>query len=172
MKWRNAVVGVTVMLAATGCSTTHHLAVTQPVGPDKLKVARTGTLEVYTATEEYADGDNSYSYPHTDYLVYNGRGQKVECVHNHLGIMDETPALTELPPGSYMVVAEAEGYGRVRVPVVIEPNRKTVVHLERGWKAPENTQASDLVHMLDGQAIGWRSETVNHNLISGPSQLN
>lgn len=172
MKWQNAAVVLTAMLAATGCSTAHHLAVTQPVGPGKLAAMQTGTLQVYTATEEHADGDNSYSYPHTRYLVYDGHGQEVESVRNHLGIMDETPSLTYLAPGSYVVVAKAEGYGRVRIPVVVEANRTTVVHLERGWKAPENAQASDLVQMPDGKPIGWRSEAVNHNLVSGQSHLN
>ena len=172
MKWLNATAILTAMFSAVGCSSTHHLAVTEPVGPGISEVARSGALQVYTATRSRSVGDNTYYYPHKGYLVYNEAGQRVKYVRNHLGITDETPSLANLAPGSYVVVAEAEGYGQVRIPVVVKANRTTVVHLERGWKAPEDAQASDLVQMPDGQPIGWRSETVNHKLVSGDSPLN
>jgi hypothetical protein len=172
MKWLNAAIIVTAMLAEMGCSSTHNLAVTEPVGPGRSEAARSGALQVYTATEEHADGDNTYYRPHKEYLVYTKKGQKVKFVLNHVGTMDETPSIVYLASGSYDVLAEAEGYGRVRIPVVIKANRTTVVHLERGWKAPENAQASDLVRMPDGQPIGWRSETVNQKLVSVDSHRN
>ena len=172
MKWQNTIVFVTVMLATAGCSSLSHFAVAEPVGPGKSAVARSGTLQVYTATEEHVEGDNTYYYPHTGYLVYTQTGQEVKSVINHAGVTGEIPSLTHLTPGSYVVVAEADGYGRVRIPVVVKENRATVVHLARGWKAPKNAQESDLVRMPDGQPIGWRSETGNHNLVSANSQRN
>jgi hypothetical protein len=142
----------------TACSTANQLTVTQPVGPAESAVAKVqGALQVYTATETHADGDNTYYCPHSPYLIYNSAGQKARSVLNHVGTMDETPSTVFLPPGAYTVVAEAEGYGRVRIPIVIQARRTTVLHLERGWK-PQQGNSADLVRMPDGQPIGWRPQ--------------
>jgi hypothetical protein len=140
------------------CSSPQKLTVSEPVGPGRSEVVRTGAVQVYTATEQHNDGDNTTYYPHTSYLVCDEQGQKIKYVANHVGTMDENPMLVDLPAGSYIIVGQAEGYGRVRIPMVIKPNRTTVLHLERGWKAPRNAQPSDLIRMPDGQPIGWRAE--------------
>jgi hypothetical protein len=146
-----------------GCASPRALTLAQPVGPGNSGTGRMGALQVFTATETHLDGDNTYYYPHSSYLVYNRQGQKVKFVPNHVGTMDEESTVVLLPPGSYVVLADAEGYGRVRIPVVLKPNRTTVLHLERGWKPPANAKPSELARMPDGQAIGWRSDIPGTN---------
>lgn len=141
----------------TACSTPRQLTTVEPVGPSRTSAAAAeGALQVYTATETHPDGDNTYYYPHTSYLVYDSAGHKVKFVQNHIGTMDETPSVVFIAPGNYTVQAEAEGLGRVRIPVVVQPRRTTVVHLEKDWK-PRDVNSSELVRLPDGQPIGWRS---------------
>lgn len=146
-----------------GCASPQTLTVNEPVGPGKSETGKVGALQVFTVTERHQDGDNTYYYPHTSYLVYNEQGKKVRFVPNHVGTMDEKPSLVLLPSGEYIVVAEAEGYGRVRIPVVVKPSRTTVLHLERGWEPPAYAKSSELARMPDGQAIGWRSAAAANN---------
>jgi hypothetical protein len=154
---RLAVVAMAI-LSTIGCSSAPKLTVAEPVGPGRSGSGRSGALQVYTATEQHAVGDNTCYYPHTGYLIYNDHGQKVKYVINHVGTMDESPMVVSLPTGSYTIVAESDAYGRVRIPVVVRPSRTTEVHLERGWKPPLNATASDTVQMPDGQPIGWRAD--------------
>jgi len=165
---------LTIVLAATcsvlGCSSQSGLTVTEPVGPGISTTGRNGALQIYTATEEHPDGDNTYYYPHTGYHIYDDAGKEIKYVFNHVGTMDETPSVVDLSPGSYKVAAQAEAYGRVRIPVIIKARCTTIIHLERGWKPPENAKDADLVRMPDGQPIGWRADRVNHNEVSSNSQ--
>jgi hypothetical protein len=150
--------GCFATIALVGCASPQQLTVTEPLGPGKLDEGTTGAVRVYTATETHADGDQTYYYPHTGYLVYNQEGKKVMFVPNHVGTMDEAPMTAYLPPGSYTIVAQAEGYGRVRIPLVVKSHRTTVIHLDRDWSPPKNAQTSELVRLPDGHPIGWRSD--------------
>ena len=94
---------------------------------------------------------------HTDYTIYNLQGDRVEHVFNPVGHYENAPSVTSLPPGKYMVVARAQGYLRVNVPVLIEAGRTTRVHLDARWHAPPNTPASELVQMPNGYQVGWRA---------------
>jgi len=64
-----------------------------------------------------------------------------------------------LPAGTYRVVARANGYGIVTVPVVIEKNQVTTVHLEGGgsWENEVARSQSDAVRLPDGRIVGWRA---------------
>jgi hypothetical protein len=49
------------------------------------------------------------------------------------------------------------------VPVVIEPDKTTILHLERerAWKESSVIRSSDLVRLPNGQPIGFRAQHVN-----------
>ena len=59
----------------------------------------------------------------------------------------------------YRVVAQANGYGRVTIPVVIEAHQTTVLHLEGGgsWPSEAEFNQTNAVRLPDGQIIGWKS---------------
>jgi hypothetical protein len=114
-----------------------NLPTAEPIGPEALKAA-SGYLQVYTATDEFQDGDNTVRYPHTDYFINWPNGSRYKFVANHITRSDKMPEAVELPPGKYIVVGE-EGLGaRVHVPVIVKAGRTTVVDLESGYreKAP------------------------------------
>jgi hypothetical protein len=143
-----------------GCATVQNSNLVETVGPGPLKWAGKSpraSLIVYTATECHPDG-GTYYYPHQGYLIYTEAGRLLESVANHVGTMDQAPAIVPLPPGNYTILAPAEGYGRIRVPVQIEPHRPTVVYLDRQWQPPAGTDPATLVRMPGGPAIGWRAD--------------
>ncbi len=147
-----------IPLLASCASTPLTLA---PVGPGPQ--ARPGTergmgdLQVYSEPEEYSEQELSY-FPHTDYQLFTADGRHLRRVWNHSSHEDETPAVVSLLPGQYVVQAQAEFYGRVSVPVVIEPNRLTRVILQPGWNPGANVVRSELVQIPQGYCVGWRAE--------------
>jgi hypothetical protein len=68
--------------------------------------------------------------------------------------------LVTVPVGEYNIVAESESYGRVTVPVVIEADKTTIVHLDRRWpvgtKLAAGAVTKNLVRLPDGEPIGWK----------------
>jgi len=80
----------------------------------------------------------------------------VKFVSNHMGDTDESPARVTIPAGRYNIVAESSSYGRVTVPVVIQQDRTTVVHLDGAWKPSSSTSSNEVVRLPDGEAIGWK----------------
>jgi hypothetical protein len=155
----SAIIGA---LFLTGCASTGPTATTvsDPIGPRPLGLARdyVGFLEVCSATEEHADGDNTYRYPHTDYQIFTSDGQLFKQVRNAITLSDESPERVTLPKGRYVVAAQSETSGLVNVPVVIETGKTTVLHLERqkDWKPELASRESDLVRLPNGQVIGYR----------------
>jgi hypothetical protein len=114
-------------------------------------------LKVYSATDSHNDGDVVY-FPHSDYGIHGADGQLIKKVRNAISNRDEQPTTVRLPTGRYKVVAEADYYGHVEVPVVIEGGRLTEVHLDGRWKAP-NVSVADakLVRFPSGRVVGWRA---------------
>jgi hypothetical protein len=110
-----------------------NLPTREPIGPEALKTAG-GYLQVYTATDEFLDGDNTVRYPHTDYFINRPNGSRYIFVANHITPSDEMPEAVELPPGEYIVVGEAGLGARVHVPVIVKAGRTTVVDLESGYR--------------------------------------
>jgi len=88
-----------------------------------------GSLEVYSATDEFKDGGARY-FPHSSYAIYTTDGKLLKSVGNHISRTDEIPEIVALPVGSYTVVARAEKYGSVRVPVVIKESQRTILDLD------------------------------------------
>jgi hypothetical protein len=94
---------------------------------------RTGSAEgyllVYSATDEFDDGDVLY-YAHSSYAIYTNDGTLFKNVENHMSRSDEIPERVSLPAGSYIVDARSANNGYVRVRVVIKPSRLTLLDLD------------------------------------------
>lgn len=154
---------LTVGLLA-GCAAQRHPLVLAPVGPAipaHASDSHTGSLKVYSAYDAAAhfysrtfDGEQ-----YSDYRIVYPDGQLVQRVHNNTDTMIEEPATVSLPPGKYNVVARANGYGKVTVPVVIEEHRETVVHLEGGdsWNSTDRPNKQVAVCLPDGSPVGYRA---------------
>ena len=90
-----------------------------------------GSLEVYSATDEFNDGDVPY-YAHSSYAIYTTNGKLFKNVENHISRSDEIPEVVTLPVGSYMIEARSDRDGYVRVPVAIKAGQLTVLDLDLG----------------------------------------
>jgi hypothetical protein len=149
----------------SGCATRSPHPIADTVGPVPSVVQTTastnGTLLVYSAYKRNADfnSNDPRRAEHSDYRILSADGQLVRKVHNitPTAIQDAVPV--ELPPGNYQVVARANGYGYLTIPVLIEQQRCTVLHLEGGgfWPDESSFNETNSVRLQDGQIIGWRS---------------
>jgi len=165
MKKITRILGAVVISILAGCSSVP--LVLDPVGPppsETVASLREGYLKVYTATETHPDGDNTYYYPHTSYHVFMPDGKRFKWVENHVGMNDESPSLVKLPAGNYEVLAHADGFGRVTVPVVIKWGKLTEVNLETwGRKKTPITNEAAVVQLPNGYVVGWRAEPLKES---------
>jgi hypothetical protein len=136
-----------------------------PVGPNPAGAANgatktTGHLEVYSALTECHEGDeydtNPMWYQHTDYVVCNSNGERIRHVFNTVGHYAQRPRRIDLPPGEYLVKAEAKDYMAVEIPVIIRPGRTTRVHLDGAWHP--SIPNSEVVSAPAGYPVGWRRD--------------
>jgi hypothetical protein len=95
-------------------------------GLDHRNELSQGYLTVYSATDQFDDGGLLY-YAHSSYSIYTTDGKFFKNVENHISRSDEIPALVTLPTGSYTIEARSESRGYVRVPIVINAGRRTVL---------------------------------------------
>lgn len=132
------------------------LSSTNPAAARNAAVTK-GFLTVYSATETIRDGDlTQHYYPHTGYSIYEaGNPCLLRFVPNHVGNMDEEPMVVALPPGSYLIVAEDEAYGRVRIPVKVESSRSITINLERNSRAPISSNPIESVKTTKGRVVGY-----------------
>ena len=157
----------TVLLAAlplAGCASNGHGLVLDPVGPPVFQpsAGSNGTLVVFSAYDQTAHFNRlPYRRVHSDYSLFAADGTRLRTIHNDNGTSVEGPNEVLLPAGQYRVVALANGYGTVTVPVVVEVNQTTTVHLEggnpMGSKAPSANAKP--VRLPDGEIVGWRPDT-------------
>jgi len=114
---------------------------------------------VFSALDPSADFNNSpYRHRYTDYHVYSpDETRLVKAVHNDTGKLVEGPARVQLPAGKYRVIARANGYGTVTVPVVIKANQTTTIHLEGSnwWPRSSLIFEANPVRLPSGQIVGW-----------------
>ena len=89
-----------------------------------------GYLLVYSATDEFDDGDSVYNV-HSSYQIYTADGKLFKSVENHMSRSDEIPTLVSLAAGFYVVETRSADNGYVRVPVVIKASRRTVIDVDR-----------------------------------------
>jgi hypothetical protein len=148
----------------SGCATGNRLAL-DTVGPSlpQPPVANStdGILTVYSAYEVNADfNSRDPDLPeYSDYKILTADGKPLQRVPNNSGTILQDPMPVELPPGKYRVIASDNGYGNVTVPVMIETQQSTVLHLEGGglWSGESAFNQTNVVHLPDGQIIGWKA---------------
>ena len=149
----------------SGCVSRGPGLVLDPVGPPPLPAAVTGSsgsLRVFSAFEQGADFNSpAYRRQYTDYKILSTDGNLLQTVPNDRRTLGDNPRRVDLPVGRYRVVARANGYGAVTVPVVIRANQLTTVHLEGSPSWPNQTQlaASNPVRLPGGEIAGWRAKT-------------
>jgi hypothetical protein len=125
---RSLAVAMFVALALLGTTRGNETEKTAPAKAQAGELSQ-GSLEVYSATDEFKDGDARY-FPHSSYAIYTTDGKLLKSVGNHISRTDEIPEIVALPVGSYTVVARAEKYGSVRVPVAIKEGQRTILDLD------------------------------------------
>ena len=155
MKRIASLLGIVLASALAGCSTTP--VVLGPVGPNPTGPqtrAKRGQLEVFSAMTGVAEGNNPTWYQHSDYEICRPRGEVLKYVMNSPGHYSSGPRLISLPPGEYVVKAEAKDCASVEVPVVIKPGQVTKVHLDDAWR-PSALRKTALVRLPTGNPVGW-----------------
>ena len=102
-----------------------------PVRPevDNRTELSPGYLIVYSATDQFNDGDVLY-YAHSSYSIYTTDGKFFKNVANHISRSDEIPEVVTLPVGSYTLEVRSEKEGYLRVHVVITTGVRTVLDLD------------------------------------------
>jgi hypothetical protein len=146
-----------------GCISQPHGLVLDPIGPPGSPspgAGSNGTLVVFSAFDPHADfNDLPYLRHYTDYKITREDGQLWQTVRNDNASLLEGPRRVQLPAGAYHVVARANGYGVVTVPVLIRANQVTTVHLEGGssWQHRSQLSQSNPVRLPDGEIVGWRA---------------
>jgi len=132
-----------IVLFAFSCGS---LMIAQAGGNDSLFIGmvRSGTLDhsiglaegyllVYSATDEFSDGDLVFN-AHSSYLIRTTDGKSFKSVENHMSRSDEISERVSLPAGSYIVEARSANKGYVRARVMIKPSRLTLLDLDSGDK--------------------------------------
>ncbi|MGP8198390.1 MAG: hypothetical protein ACLQU4_02675 [Limisphaerales bacterium] len=148
----------------TGCAS-RPVAVA-PVGPNPNRsqsAASMGGLQVFSRIAARDDDQNQAGdgipiwHQYTEYRIYNPDGKLVKTVINSAGHYSEGAEVVPLPPGSYVVKAQAKDYFWVNVPVTIERGRTTRVHLDENWRPPADAPKDEVVIGPDGSPVGWRA---------------
>jgi hypothetical protein len=144
---------------AVACMTQQPVTLSRAIGPaptGPIQSTSKGFLTVYTAMKTYPVDDETYYRAHTDYGIYDTSGRLLRSVRNAAFYHDPNPKVVALPPGRYTVSGWADRFQLVKVPVVIEPGRTTIVNLEAGGnKRFQGAKDSDVVRASDGRIIGW-----------------
>jgi hypothetical protein len=157
---------IAASIVLSGCATTPSSSpVLDTVGPAPLASPVTGsgngTLMVYSGYKRNADFNSSdpNREEHSDYKILNADGTLLRKVHNVTKTVFEDAVPVSLPPGKYQVVARANAYGYLTIPVRIEPKQTTVLHLEGGgfWSDESLFNATNSVRLPDSEIIGWKS---------------
>jgi hypothetical protein len=163
MKWLVFLAVMAPSILLTGCVVGRQELVLDTVGPASVSPpphSLAGSLTVYTAYDVHAHFNSRHDYgrEYSDYEIFTRDGTLLKRVHNNSDSILDEPARVALPPGKYQVVARANGMSRVSVPVVIEPQRSTVVHLDdgRSWPGEMTLNATNVVRLPDGFVVGYR----------------
>jgi hypothetical protein len=163
MKPYHAFALVSGIVFLAGCASFQNGLMLDAVGPapngDSVP-GTNGVVVVYSAFDQHAHFNASpYRRYHTDYKILSEDGKLLEAVHNDVGGVTQDPKRIELQSGRYRIVARANGYGWVTVPVLIAAHRVTTVHLEGGTQWPrDDALASNSVRFPDGRIAGWRAQ--------------
>lgn len=147
------------------CMTQQPVTLGNAVGPDPMGQTQStsmGFLKVYTALYTYSAmntyplTDMTYYSVHTDYSIYDTNGRLLKNINNAAAYHEPTPKTVALPPGRYTISGYTDGDQLVKVPVVIQPGRSTIVNLETNKNNRfQGAEGSDVVRASDGRIIGW-----------------
>jgi hypothetical protein len=150
---------------AVACMTQQPVTLSSAVGPDPMgqtQATSMGFLTVYTgmytysARDTYPLTDMTYYSVHTDYRIYDTSGRLLKNINNAAVYHEPAPKTVALPPGRYTIAGYTDGDRLVKVPVVIDSGRTTIVNLETDHnKRFRGATDSDVVRSSDGQIIGW-----------------
>jgi hypothetical protein len=149
-------------LLFSGCAFRESGLVLDPIGPPAgppIGGGSTGSLRVFTAFDPAPDFNSlPYRRRYSSYTILASDGHVVQTVANR-NVQRESVETVVLPAGKYRVLARANGYGPITVPVVIEANRETTVHLEGSfsWPNPVALAQSNPVRLPHGEIAGWRA---------------
>jgi len=160
-----AVLSLSLTPFFSSCASPRPDLVLEPVGPPPPAVtpsADQGALLVYSAFETGVPGTQLPEgiRLHTAYELRSGNGALLRIVPNQTGYQGEDPLRLSLPAGNYLILARANGYGIVRVPVVIAAGQVTTVHLEGGAprsKPGASDSVDNAVRLPDGTTVGWKA---------------
>ena len=152
-----------VMLS--GCATNKGDSKFDTIGPvpsdSPVTGSGNGTLIVYSGFKRNADFNirDSNRPEHSDYQILSADGTFLRRVHNVTKTIFEDAVPVALAPGKYEIVARANGYGTLTIPVRVEAQQTTVVHLEGGytWSDTSLFNETNMVRLPDGTIIGWKS---------------
>ena len=155
-------------LLLAGCATQNKSSLTlDTVGPAPIQAGQTasnssdGTLLVYSSYSVNANlnSPDPNRAEYSRYKILTADGNFLKLIHNDTGTVAQAPLPVTLPAGKYRVLARANGYGYVTVPVVVSAQQTTVVHLEGGdvWPDTSAFNQSNAVRLPDDQIIGWRA---------------
>jgi len=163
-KLSTVVYAASVLILMPACALQSHQALVQPVGPApqrRADAATDGYLVVYSAWSNFVDQGSTGH--HSRYTINSQDGKLLREVINHVDRFDEGPIQLPLAPGSYQIRARSAHFGRVTIPVIIQPRQTTFVYLDgsshRNFPSDEK---NDAVRMPNGEIVGW-SATVAGN---------
>ncbi|MGA3268703.1 MAG: hypothetical protein ABSE16_18015 [Verrucomicrobiota bacterium] len=166
MKTLFTLIVITTGALLSGCATGNGLTL-DTVGPPlpqptaASSTSTNGTLVVYSAFRRNADFNSRdhYRQEYSDYKIFSPNGKLLQRVHNNSGTILQDAVPVELPPGKYQVIARANGYGFVTVPVIIAARQNTILHLEGGGSWPDESafNQTNAVRLPDGLIIGWKA---------------
>jgi hypothetical protein len=147
-----------------GCASNRNQLTLDAVGPSAQPMegnSTLGTLVVYSAFKRNADFNSAdpNRQEYSDYRILTANGDLLRRVHNNSGTIFQDVVSVSLAPGKYQVAARANGYGYVIVPVVVEAQHSTVLHLEGGPPWPDTSvfNQTNSVRLPDGQIVGMRA---------------
>ncbi|HEY4415273.1 MAG TPA: hypothetical protein VGO57_06240 [Verrucomicrobiae bacterium] len=148
----------------TGCATGQRDLTLDPIGPAASQpsvASADGMLTVFSGFKVNANFNNPdpNRREYSNYKVYGNDGTLLQLVQNNSNGAPNSPATVSLAPGKYRIVARANGYGIVTVPVTIVAGKPTVIHLEGGYAWPNESAFNQMnaVRLPDGAIAGWRS---------------
>lgn len=147
---------VAILLAGmSACGPTPRWIAPEAVGPAPVITSDDGDLVVYSADDaiDTADADHPH---HRRYVIRAQDGSTLRTVANQDGPFGQDPEDVPLPPGRYLVDTSATNFGPVRVPVVIERGRITIVHLD-GDSESDPVPEGYAVRLPNGSTIGASS---------------
>jgi hypothetical protein len=143
------------MLLVPACTPARRWTAPSEVGPEPAIVTDTGDLVVFSADDlvDTADADHPH---HRRFTILTADGHELHTVTNQSGPFGQDPQSVALPPGHYLVDTSATNFGPVRVPVVVEQGRTTIVHLD-GDDDSDPVPDAVAVRLPNGHPIGARS---------------